>query len=143
MISETMPEQKAPEQKIEQSSSKGIGNLLISGGALSMLAVEILALPYHGGAIATAFFVIIIGLILRFPTLIQDGTTNSNDTNNASMMRIATLLIVSLFAILAIKTGWETPRLVDLKIDPTWIGVLGVALGGKVAQSFAENQKHN
>lgn len=105
-----------------------------------MVAIAILARPYQGGAIAAGFFTVIVGLVLRFPTLLQDGSRAADNSGNVSTMRVAVLLIVSVFGLLTIKTGWNVPRLEDLKPDSTWIGVLGVAFGGKVFQSFAESQ---
>jgi hypothetical protein len=53
-------------------------------------------------------------------------------------MRVAVLLVVSVFALLTLKAGWDAPGLDALKIDPTWAWILAAALGGKAFQSFAE-----
>jgi hypothetical protein len=43
------------------------------------------------------------------------------------------------FSIVTVKVGWATAALADLKIDSSWAWVLAAALGGKAAQSLAEN----
>lgn len=85
---------------------------------------------------AAALFLVIVGLVIRFPALLTDGTVTDAGVPAVSTMRISVLLIVSVFAIL--KAGWAAPTLEGLKIDPSWAWVLGAALGGKAVQSFAE-----
>ncbi len=48
------------------------------------------------------------------------------------------LMVAGTFIMLAVKAGWSTQSLDQLKIDRSWALVLGVVLGGKVAQGFAE-----
>ena len=137
-INESVNKSIAEQESLD--SSRKFGIFLLIAGVTTMVITGVLALPWSGGAMAAAFFAVIIGLILRFPTLIQDGTNDQKSENNASTMRIAVILIISVFSILLIKTGWSAQTIADLKIDSTWIGILGVVLGGKVFQSFAENQ---
>lgn len=87
---------------------------------------------------AAALFLVIVGLVIRFPALLTDGTMTDAGVPAVSTMRISVLLIVSVFAILTVKAGWAAPTLEGLKIDPSWAWVLGAALGGKAVQSFAE-----
>jgi hypothetical protein len=54
-------------------------------------------------------------------------------------MRVAVLMIVGLFVVLTAKAGWGAPDLAHLDLQKQWAWVLAAALGGKAAQSLAEN----
>jgi hypothetical protein len=120
------------------ATTSRLGELLIGVGLIAILVVAILGRPGQGGAIAAAFFVVIIGLVVRFPTLLEDGTSTEAGVPAASSMRVALLLVVSIFGLLTVKVGWDVTGLEALRIDPSWAWVLGAALGGKAFQSFAE-----
>jgi len=77
-------------------------------------------------------------LTMRFPTLLQDGTLTEEKRPAYSSMRVVMLLVAGTFVMLTVKAGWSTQSLDQLKIDQSWALVLGVVLGGKVAQGMAE-----
>jgi len=86
-----------------------------------------------GSIAAVGMFIVIVGMVFFFPTLL------AGDGGATSTMRVAVLLVVSLFVVLTINVGWGAPSLEKLKLDPNWTWVLAAALGGKAFQSFAEH----
>jgi hypothetical protein len=111
----------------------GVGCLVL------VAALVALGHPVDGALPACALVLVVHGMALCFPTLLQDGTTAPGGGANVSTMRVAVLVVVDVFALVTVKAGWSTASLADLKIDPSWAWVLGAALGGKAVQSFAEN----
>jgi hypothetical protein len=114
-----------------------LGPFLVALGtlALAWAGVESLIQPAFnaGGIAATGLFIVILGLVLLFPTLLSD------DTGQTSTMRVCVLMVVSLFVVLTVKAGWGAPDLEHLKLQDSWVWVLAAAFGGKAFQSFAEN----
>jgi hypothetical protein len=53
-------------------------------------------------------------------------------------MRFVVLAIVLVFSAITIKIGWQTSSFEDFKINTTWVYILGLAFGAKVAQTFNE-----
>jgi hypothetical protein len=102
---------------------------LAGAGVLSAVAPAINA----GGTAAVGLFLIILGLVYSFPSLLTD------DTGATSTMRVAVLMIVALFVVLTTKAGWGATDLAHLDLQKQWAWVLAAALGGKAAQSLAEN----
>jgi hypothetical protein len=139
------PTQAAGEKKtvsppsVPPETPSRLGEFLIGAGSVGMFAMSLMSRSNHGGAIAAALFVVIVGLVIKFPTLLQDGSATDQGTAAVSAMRVSLLLVVSVFAILTVKAGWASVSLDSLKIDQSWAMVLGAALTGKVVQSFAEN----
>ena len=82
---------------------------------------------------ATAFILMLVGLIFYFPSIICDAT------GGPSTMRIVVLAVVFVFSFVYIKAAREAGTLSNLKIDQSWIYILGLAFGSKVFQKFAEN----
>jgi hypothetical protein len=120
------------------------GSLLLFLGAGGLVASGMSRLfdgwrPTDGALPACALLLTLLGFAARFPAVLQDGTTNATGEGNVSAMRVAVLMIVSVFTLVTVKAGWSVETLTDLKIDPSWAWVLAAALGGKAAQSFAEN----
>jgi hypothetical protein len=120
------------------------GSLLLFLGAGGLIASGLPRLfndgrPTDGSLPACALLLTLLGFAARFPGVLQDGTTNAAGEGNVSAMRVAVLMIVCVFSLVTVKAGWSTATLADLKIDPSWAWVLAAALGGKAAQSFAEN----
>jgi len=109
-----------------------LGALLIAAGLAGLVYTAFRSLQ-DGGTPAISLFLVIIGLIFYFPTLLE------GDLGTTSTMRVAVLMLVSLFIILTVKVGWHETSLASLKLDPNWVWVLAAALGGKAAQSFSEN----
>jgi hypothetical protein len=115
-----------------------IGTLMMGAGTLAMLAGAVLDRPSSGSIVGAAVFTVIMGLAVRFPTMLQDGTLTEGDRPAYSTMRVVLLLVAGAFVMLTVKVGWTTPSLDLLKVDTSWAMVLGVVLGGKVIQSVTE-----
>jgi len=81
---------------------------------------------------AFGFVFLVLGLVFYFPDIINEGD------NGPSTMRVVVLVIVLIFAFVYVKAARETGTLANLKIDQSWIYVLGLAFGSKVFQKFAE-----
>jgi hypothetical protein len=112
--------------------------MLSAGGAIVLVVAAVLGKGTTGGVVSASFFLVIVGLVLLNPTLLQDGTTTESGVPAVSTMRVAILLVVSAFTLVTLKAGWAATRLADLKLDETWAWVLAAAFGGKAVQSFAE-----
>ena len=114
-----------------------LGQFLVALGVvgLAWAAIEtvVSGSTYGGGVAAVGLFLVILGLVFWFPTLLSD------DTGATSTMRVAVLMVVALFVVLTTKAGWGAPDLEHLKLPETWVWVLAAALGGKAFQSFAES----
>jgi hypothetical protein len=121
------------------------GNILLAIGTLGLLVGSLFrSEAASGGVVAAAIFTVLVGLCVRFPSLLQDGTLAADMTPNYSSMRVIVLMVVAVFAVLTIKVGWTTAGIDKLKIDESWAWVLAAALGGKVTQSvFAEKVDPN
>ena len=118
-----------------------LGEGMLSLGAAGLVATPVCALSgrvVDGSVPACALVLSMFGFALRFPTLLQDGSTTPDGVPNVSTMRVAVLMIVSAFTLVVAKLGWASPSLAELKIDSSWAWVLAAALGGKATQSFAE-----
>lgn len=127
----------APET-VSEAALRIIGTVMIALGVLAMLVGAVANREWSGAAVAAALFTVVMGLAMRFPTLLQDGTVTDENRPAYSSMRVVTLLVVGTFVMLTVKAGWTTQDLTQLKIDQSWALVLGVVLGGKVVQSMAE-----
>jgi hypothetical protein len=114
-----------------------LGLLLVALGAVGLVGAGVMALPRWGadagGLAAGGMFLVILGLVFFYPTMLED------DTHSTSTMRVAVLMVVSLFVVLTVKAGWSARGLDDLRLHQEWVWVLASALGGKAFQSFAEN----
>ncbi len=115
-----------------------IGTAMIGVGSLAMLAGAAADRSWSGAFVAAAIFIVIVGLAVRFPTMLQDGTVTEENRPSYSTMRVVVLLVVGAFVMLTVKAGWATTSLDALKVDQSWALVLGVVLGGKVVQGMAE-----
>jgi len=119
----------------------GLGTAAIALGGFGLVCCPLLPLLHHevdGTLPAISLVVALLGFALRFPTLLQDGSTDSNNQGNVSTMRLSVLGLIVTFLLVTVKAGWDTPKLADLRIDPSWAWILAATLGGKAAQSFAE-----
>lgn len=119
------------------SNSENIGGLLITLGVVGLTVAALMR--WIAGSIApgevpaVSMFLFLIGLVFYFPDLLKEEKEGAG-----SSMRVAILMVVSVFVILTLKAGWTVTNLEELKIDPSWAWVLGVAFGAKMGQSFAE-----
>jgi hypothetical protein len=128
----------APDSTVGDSVLRIVGLSMISVGSIAALAGAAADLSGSGAIVAAAVFMVIIGLAVRFPTMLQDGSVTDENRPCYSTMRVVVLLVVSAFVMLTIKASWATAGLDALKIDRSWALVLGVVLGGKVAQGMVE-----
>ncbi len=128
-----------------ESASEGvlrvIGTLMMALGVLAMLVGAVANRDWSGATVAAAVFTVVMGLAMRFPTLLQDGSVTEENRPAYSSMRVVMLLVAGTFVMLTVKVGWTTQSLEQLKIDQSWALVLGVVLGGKVFQGMAEAKK--
>jgi hypothetical protein len=127
----------APESASE-SALRVVGTLMMALGVLAMLVGAVANRDWSGATVAAAVFTIVMGLAMRFPTMLQDGTMTEDGRPAYSSMRVVMLLVAGTFIMLTVKAGWNTQGLEQLKVDQSWALVLGVVLGGKVLQGMAE-----
>lgn len=127
----------APETASE-AALRIIGTVMMALGVLTMLVGAVANREWSGATVAAAVFTVVMGLAMRFPTLLQDGTVTDDNRPAYSSMRVVLLLVAGTFVMLTIKAGWTAQDLTQLKIDQSWALVLGVVMGGKVVQSMAE-----
>jgi small-conductance mechanosensitive channel len=127
----------APESASE-SVLRIIGTLMMALGVLAMLIGAVANREWSGATVGSAVFTIVMGLAMRFPTMLQDGTMTEDRRPAYSSMRVVMLLVTGTFILLTVKAGWTTQSLDQLKVDQSWALVLGVVLGGKVFQGMAE-----
>jgi hypothetical protein len=91
-----------------------------------------------GGAAACAGVLLFIALLVQHPSLIMDDAPDAG--GEPSTMRILTVIIVLTFAVLVLRTGWNSGSLPTLENQSNWIWLVTAALGGKALQKFAEVQ---
>jgi len=127
----------APETASE-AALRIIGTIMMALGVLAMLVAAVANREWSGATVAASVFTVVMGLAMRFPTLLQDGTVTDENRPAYSSMRVVMLLVTGTFIMLTVKVGWTTQDLAQLKIDQSWALVLGVVMGGKVFQSMAE-----
>jgi hypothetical protein len=113
------------------------GRGLILLGAIGFGTAAILSFTdYSGfdeGALpAASFFLILIGMVFHFPTLLQEAD------GGISTMRVVVFAVVMVFSVIHLKIGWNAGTFKDFNIDQTWIYILGLAFGSKVFQKFGE-----
>ena len=115
-----------------------LGGMLVGVGIVGLVLTVLDIVPAEPGtAAAVSMFLVIMGLVFYFPTLLSD------DSGATSTMRVAVLMVISLFVVLTLKVGWDADSLQSLALDPSWTWVLAAALGGKAFQAFAENTGGN
>jgi hypothetical protein len=127
----------APESASE-SVLRVIGTVMMALGLLAMLVGAVANREWSGPTVAAAVFSIVMGLAMRFPTMLQDGTVTDDQRPAYSSMRVVMVLVAGTFIMLTVKAGWNTQSLEQLKVDRSWALLLGVVLGGKVFQGMAE-----
>jgi hypothetical protein len=110
--------------------------LIIFGtGAWFLFKKSLGPLGYTGGGAAAAVgILVVLALVLRYPTLIMDDTLAAG--GEPSTMRIMSLAIVLTFCLVALRTGWNNGALPT--VDGNWVWLVTAALGGKAVQKFAE-----
>jgi hypothetical protein len=95
---------------------------------------------YTGGGLAAAVgFLMVVGVVLYWPSLIMDDSTTAQ--GEPSTMRILCLVIVTTFCAVMLRTGWNTGVLPSLEHESNWVWLVTAALGAKAVQRFAEVQE--
>jgi hypothetical protein len=94
-----------------------------------------------GGAAAAAGILIVLALVLGYPTLIMDDAPAAG--GEPSTMRIMSLAIVLTFCLIMLRTGWNNGTLPSLQNQGNWVWLVTAALGGKALQKYAEVQDKN
>jgi len=128
-----------------------VGQYLVLAGILGFVAAIVISLipkaityidgiASDGTIAAVSFIFLLLGSAFAFPGLLR---ARSDDEQSYSTMRFVVLAVILVFSAVTIKIGWQTSSFEDFKIDSTWVYILGLAFGGKVAQTFTEddNQK--
>jgi len=93
-----------------------------------------------GGAVAAAGALIVLALLLNYPTLIMDDSPSEG--GEPSTMRIMALAIVLTFCLIELRTAWNTGALPPLENQGNWVWLVTAALGGKALQKYAEIQEN-
>jgi DMSO reductase anchor subunit len=88
-----------------------------------------------GTIAAVSVIFLLMGSAFAMPGLLRE---NSNP-DSYSTMRFIVLAVILVFAAITIKIGWQTSSFEDFKINTTWVYILGLAFGAKVAQTFTED----
>jgi hypothetical protein len=89
------------------------------------------------GTIASVSVIfLLMGSAFSMPGLLRE---NSNP-DSFSTMRFIVLAVILVFAAITVKIGWQTSSFEDFKINSTWVYILGLAFGAKVAQTFTEDE---
>ncbi|HAJ80585.1 MAG TPA: hypothetical protein DCO75_12540 [Fibrobacteres bacterium] len=108
----------------------GIGCIFIDMASSAIYSVNC----FSGEYMAADFFIIMLGIALAFPSLLEDNN------NGLSTMRIAVFMMVNVICLLLIKIGWSAKSLVDIKLDQYWMGIIAFIFGAKATQSFFESK---
>ena len=84
--------------------------------------------------IAINFFVIMLGLSLAFPSLLEGK-------EGLSTMRVVVFMMTNVICMLLLKIGWAggIKSLDDIKLDQYWVGVIAFTFGAKATQPFFES----
>ena len=99
-----------------------------------------LAALMQTGIFLPSIIFLLMGSVFSMPGLLQEDT---NDTQSFSTMRFMVLTVAIVFAAITIKIGWQTSSFEEFKIHDTWVYILGLAFGGKVAQKFTESSEED
>ena len=128
---------------MNEKTQKKIGVAMISTGLLGFLITVIASgfdgthFPDNGGVPAVSIFFVMIGMAFYFPDLLQ------GPCGGMSTMRMIVFMVIVVFVVLTIKIGWTTHSFDEFRLDSTWVYILGLAFGSKVAQQFSEQQDDN
>lgn len=114
-----------------------VGLVMIITGLLGLLVSALCGekyLPDNGGVPAASMLFVLLGIAFFFPDLLKAPD------NSFSTMRVIVFIVVAVFVVLCVKIGWGTRSFDALRIDSSWVYILGLAFGSKVFQSFGEKK---
>lgn len=136
------------ERKLISSNENKISIIQIIGFCLMGLGILFfliaLFLPaecsetyFTANKMAISFFLIMLGISMSFPSLLEDKT------KGLSTMRIVVFMFTNVICILILKIGWnkEITSLDQIGLDEWWMGVIAFVFGAKAIQSYFENAK--
>jgi hypothetical protein len=120
-------------EKKSLSFSEILGMILILIG-LIFLILSFIKL-FNSEQIAVGFFITMLGYAMLNPALLESPS-------GLSTMRVAVFMIVNVVCMLMLKIGWnpEIKSFANLQIDTNWVALIGLVLGAKATQTFAENK---
>jgi len=87
-----------------------------------------------GEFIALNFFIIMLGISLIFPSLLQDRN------QGLSTMRFTVFMMTNVICLLLLKLGWNAPSLNSVGLDEYWMGMIAFIFGAKAAQTYFERK---
>ena len=104
----------------------------------TMIFTGVLAIIFFGfgdnsSLIAISFFIIMLGVALAFPKLLE-----GND--GLSTMRIVVFMMTNVICLLLLKIGWGAHSLKEIELDEWWMGVIAFVFGAKATQSYFDNK---
>lgn len=125
---------------MDSSTLKKFGFYLVVAGLIGLLASVIIGFTSYrhldsGALPAGSFLGIMIGFAFCFPSLLEE------EKHEMSTMRIIVFAVVMVFCTIYLKLAWSTATFQTLKIDQTWIYILGLAFGSKAVQKFGEHKE--
>lgn len=92
--------------------------------------------PFTGGGAAAYVAVLLaFGLILMFPSVLDD------ESGGTSTMRVLCLAIVFSFCVIALHTAWNAQAIPSLENQGNWVWLVTAALGAKALQKYSETRK--
>jgi hypothetical protein len=116
----------------------------VAGFAAAVVLSTIPASINYSGGIAADGTIAAISAIFLFagaafsmPSLLLE---DSKDANSFSTIRFMVLIVGIVFAAITVKIGWQTASFEDFKVHSTWVYIIGITLGAKVTQRFAEDE---
>jgi hypothetical protein len=87
-----------------------------------------------GEFVALNFFIIMLGISLIFPSLLQDHN------QGLSTMRFTVFMMTNIICLLLLKLGWNAPSLNSVGLDEYWMGMIAFIFGAKAAQTYFERK---
>ena len=128
----------APEAASDGSRRLGL-SLLALGSAGLFVAAVLSTLPRQVPAeiLASSLVALSFGVVLRCPSLLCTDSLAGAQVRRLSATRLAGILILPASALALLKSGWNAPSLGELKLDLTWVYLVGAVLLSEVLQSVA------
>ena len=87
------------------------------------------------GIISIAFFIIMFGFSIAFPSLLEGR-------EGLSTMRIVVFMVTNVICMILLKLAWSRgiTSLEQIKLDQYWVGIIAFTFGAKATQSFFESK---
>lgn len=85
--------------------------------------------------VAILFFIIMLGVALAFPTLLED------QNKGLSTMRLVVFMMINVICMLLLKIGWNAKDLSAIGVNQYWMGIIAFVFGAKAVQTFFESRE--